>query len=627
VGTHTLFASYAAQGAFGGSSATASLVVSKGVPTFTATSPSVAAGQTPVVLSGTLKAGSAVPTGSVSITLDGVTQTATPNPSSGAFSSTFATGTLPAGAHPVTLAYAGDANFEAASGEATLYVVPAVLTTTFANPAAITINDFAPGSPSPSVISVSGLFGKVLKATVTLRGLTHTFVGDTAFLLVGPDGTSTVLLYHVGGSSSVSGLDLAFDDAGDPVPAVMAAGTYRPTQTGLVSSFQTGGAPGPDPPPAPYGTTLFAHNGAGPNGDWRLYAQDDSGSDSGSVASGWELTLTTAIEPAASIDDVVVAEGGDAVFTVSLSSPPAFPVDVDYATAAGTATAGADFVTASGTVRFDPLQTSQALTVATVPDAEAEPAETFYVDLTSPVNATLLDAQGMGTITDDDPHATLADVEKPEGHAGTTSFVFTVTLTAPPGVPVSVAYSTAPLTATPGRDYTAVSGVLTFAAGETSGRITVPVVADRIEEQDELFKVVLSGPSGLFIDRPEALGRIVNDDFVGLPKISIYDASLVEGDSGSANMVFTVRMSRVSSTVVTLRYATASGTAVAGSDYAPTGGTLFFPIGVKERTVSVPVIGDLLDEPTEAFFVNLSAPRGAALLDGQAKGAILDDDP
>jgi chitinase len=278
-------------------------------------------------------------------------------------------------------------------------------------------------------------------------------------------------------------------------------------------------------------------------------------------------------------------------------------------------------------VHFDPLETSQAVTVATLADGVAEPDETFLVDLQNPVNATLDDAQGVATIDDDDSHATIADVQKPEGNVGTTAFVFTVTLSAPPAAPASVAYSTAPLGASPGRDYTPVAGVLAFAVGQTSGSITVPVVGDRLEERDEFFKVVLHSPSGLFMDKGEALGGIVNDDFVGPPKVTIDDATLGEGDAGTTNLVFTVRLSRVSSSVVTLRFATANGTAVAGSDYATTSGVLTFPIGVKERTISVPVMGDLLDEPNETLFVNLSAPRGAALLDKQGKGTIVDDDP
>ena len=189
------------------------------------------------------------------------------------------------------------------------------------------------------MINVSGLFGTVLKASVTLKGVTHTFLGDTAFLLVAPGGSTTALLYHAGGASSVSGIDLTLDDGGGALPGLVVAGTYAPTQSGAVTDFQTGSVPGPDAPAAPYGTTLFAHNAVGPNGDWKLYVQDDFGW--GHRLRGLGLGAPPRhrrAAPGASIDDVTVAEGGDAVFTVTLSSPPAFPVDVDYQTSSDTAT-------------------------------------------------------------------------------------------------------------------------------------------------------------------------------------------------------------------------------------------------------------------------------------------------
>ena len=277
---------------------------------------------------------------------------------------------------------------------------------------------------------------------------------------------------------------------------------------------------------------------------------------------------------------------------------------------------------------FAALETTKTITVPTIDDSNDEPlSETFVVDLTNAQNATLGDAQGQGTIVDDDPFATIGDVRKPEGSSGTTSFVFTVSLTAPPVSPVSVQYKTVSLGATAGRDYTPVSGLLTFAPGQASRTITVPVAGDRLEEMDEFFEVVLSSPIGLILNRTEALGTIVNDDFVGLPRISISDASLIEGNAGTGSMVFTVSLSRVSSSVVVVRYATANGTATAGTDYTATVGVLTFPVGTTQRTISVPVSGDTTVEPNETFFVNLSAPRAGALLRKQGKGTIVNDEP
>ena len=102
---------------------------------------------------------------------------------------------------------------------------------------------------------------------------------------------------------------------------------------------------------------------------------------------------------------------------------------------------------------------------------------------------------------------------------------------------------------------------------------------------------------------------------------------MTEGNGGTTSAVFTVRLSAASGQVVTVDYATADGTATAPADYTATAGTLSFPAGTTTRTVTVPVIGDLLDEPNETFLVRLSNAVGALLADAQATGTIVDDDP
>ena len=102
---------------------------------------------------------------------------------------------------------------------------------------------------------------------------------------------------------------------------------------------------------------------------------------------------------------------------------------------------------------------------------------------------------------------------------------------------------------------------------------------------------------------------------------------MTEGNGGTTSAVFTVRLSAASGQVVTVDYATADGTAAAPADYTATAGSLSFPAGTTTRTVTVPVVGDLLDEANETFLVRLSNPAGALLGDAQATGTIVDDDP
>ena len=257
VGVHSLLATYAANPPFGGSAASGTLTVIPGTATFAVTWPRIAVGQTPSVLSGTLLSGTTVPTGSVGITLQGVTQSATIDPVTGAFSSSFATGGLAAGTYPIAVSYAGDASFGPSTGSGTLVVTAAVANTTFTNAAAITINDLLPASPSPSVINVSGLFGTVLKATVTLKGVSHTFFSDTAFLLVGPGGQTTALLYHAGPQvlalAGASNIDITIDDAAAAFPSGTAPprAPIRPPSRSRPRPSRRAGAPAPPRPRRP----------------------------------------------------------------------------------------------------------------------------------------------------------------------------------------------------------------------------------------------------------------------------------------------------------------------------------------------------------------------------------------
>lgn len=110
--------------------------------------------------------------------------------------------------------------------------------------------------------------------------------------------------------------------------------------------------------------------------------------------------------------------------------------------------------------------------------------------------------------------------------------------------------------------------------------------------------------------------------------ISINDVRVTEGNSGTTAALFTVSLDRTSSSDVTVRYATADGTAtVADGDYGAASGTLTLAAGSTLRTFSVTINGDTRNEPDETFSVNLSNPRGAVLADAQGIATIVNDDP
>ncbi len=332
------------------------------------------------------------------------------------------------------------------------------------------------------------------------------------------------------------------------------------------------------------------------------------------------------------IANVTVTEGDgaavEATFNVTLSIPASQAMTVNYATADQTATAGSDYTAASGTLTFPAGTTTLPVVVSVLGDLLDEANETFVVNLSGATGgATITDAQGLGTINDNDPLPTLAvdDVTVTEGNSGTVDAVFTVTLSPVSGRTVTVNRATGNSTAVAPGDYTALSSAaLTFPAGTTTQQVTVQVNGDVQDEPDEVFFVNLSAAPNATIADAQGRGTITDDD---LPTVSINNATVTEGNSGTANASFTVTLSSAQTNQVTVAYATADGTAVAPGDYTPTSGTLTFPAGTVTRPLPVPVVGDAIDESSETFTVTLSNPIGGVTLGtATGTGTITDND-
>ena len=227
------------------------------------------------------------------------------------------------------------------------------------------------------------------------------------------------------------------------------------------------------------------------------------------------------------------------------------------------------------------------------------------------------------------PQVSIADASVSEGDSGTSDAVFNVTLSEAARETVTVAFATADGTATAGTDYQAASGTLTFTAGETALQITVAVIGDTVHEPDETFTVSLSNPSNASLAVATATGTVTDDDPeppTVLPRLSVADTTVSEGDSGTSDAVFNVTLSEAAGETVTVAFATADGTATAGTDYQAASGTLTFAAGETAVHIAVAVIGDIVREPDETFVVTLSDPQNATLADAAADGTITDDD-
>ena len=325
-------------------------------------------------------------------------------------------------------------------------------------------------------------------------------------------------------------------------------------------------------------------------------------------------------KPTFSINDVTATEGGVLTFTVAKSSPSDRNYVVNYATQNGSATSGSDYTSKAGSVLLDWSKATETISIQTSDDAIDEVNENFKVNLTS-VNygSSFTDNQGIGTINDNDasPSFSVNDVSVTEG--GNLSFV--VTKSGSTNRSFNVNYATSNGTAQ-SNDYTAKSGTLTFAAGDTSKTVTVPTANDSVDEVNQTVKLTLSNVTGgATLSDSQGIGTINDND--ASPSFSVNNVSATEG----SNVSFTLSKSGATERSFTVNYATLNGSAAAGSDYTAKSGSVTFTGGQNSKTVSVSTANDTTDEVNENFKLNLtSVSGGASISDNQGIGTINDND-
>ncbi len=333
--------------------------------------------------------------------------------------------------------------------------------------------------------------------------------------------------------------------------------------------------------------------------------------------------------PELSVADVTVSEGArNAEFTVTLSAVSGRPVEVEYATAADTATAGEDYSDVSSTLLIPAGDMSGTIIVPLIDDDSDEPDESFTLTLTNPDNASIADDGATATITDDDnePGLSVADSSASEDVTEldpNDGVVFTVRVEPVSSHAVTVDYETADGSAEAGSDYTFKSGTLEIPAGEATATITVYVIDDDLHEPAETFRLVLTGASNATIGDGRALGTILNDE--SEPILTVEDVTVDEGD-GTAT--FTVTLTPASGLLVGVDYATADVSATADLDYTPQSGSLVFAPETTTGQILVPILEDAEVESTETFTLTLNNARNAEISDtaGSATGSINDDD-
>lgn len=330
--------------------------------------------------------------------------------------------------------------------------------------------------------------------------------------------------------------------------------------------------------------------------------------------------------PEVSADNPSITEGSTGstsivTFTLTRSGSVAGTTVVNWTTTDGTATAGVDYVAASGQVTFLSGESQKTVQITVNGDDTPEFDETFNLDLSSS-GATVTD--GQARILNDDVITISADNPSvAEGPAGSTAIVtFTLQRTGILAGAGVVNWSTVDGTATAGSDYVAASGQVTFQDGETQKTVEITVNGDDVPEFDETFSLDLSTTSpGWTVNDGQA--RILNDD---VTTVSADNPSAAESQTGSTSiMTFTLTRTGILAGVAVVDWTTADGTATAGSDYVPASGQVTFQDGETQKIVEITVNGDDTIEPNETFNLVLT-PVSPGCVANSGQATILNDD-
>lgn len=342
-------------------------------------------------------------------------------------------------------------------------------------------------------------------------------------------------------------------------------------------------------------------------------------------------------KPTISISDATVTEGAapKIEFKVSLSKPCSEGVSVEFRTKDGTALKGQDYVQKEDSVTFDKGEYGDKIIDIDIKDDElyeGTESEFFNVELFGLTNTSVkMDkATGKGTINDNEskPLISVENIAVEEGDSDKTTASFTVSLSTASASEVSVDYATSDVNAKAEKDYTAATGTLKIPAGQKSGIINVDVLGDKVYEDDETFKLILSNSQGADIDASKGTAICTIKDNDPIPALKFegevpVEVSVKEGDSGTTQQELKVELEAAREKEVIIDYVTEDGTATtADNDYIPLSDKLKFAPNETTKSIIVSVVGDKTGEPDESFYVTLKTKTG----DIKAEVIIKDDD-
>ena len=328
---------------------------------------------------------------------------------------------------------------------------------------------------------------------------------------------------------------------------------------------------------------------------------------------------------AQSASSAAEATAGTQQIAVSLSTPAASTVSVDYAVTGGTATAGSDYTQSSGTLSFAPGESVRSIPLTILDDNVADAAETIIITLSSPVGLAL-STQGTHTFTivdDDLPAVSIAATDASAAETGSDPGVFTISRTGSTSAALNVSLTRSG-TATNGTDYTSISGSASFSlsipSGSASATITIVPADDSVNEGNETLTLTIGTSAEL---SPEAATVTITDNDRSTVTITATDplASETAGNTGT----FTLTRSAPTTASLTVSLSR-SGTATNATDYAAIATSIVFSAGQSERTITVTPVDDLITEGNETVLLQVTGSTYNIGGTGFAEVTIQDND-
>ena len=315
-----------------------------------------------------------------------------------------------------------------------------------------------------------------------------------------------------------------------------------------------------------------------------------------------------------SANNYAVSESGTNVLvTIDRSGGLASGVAVDFVLTDDSAVAGVDYSNVSQTVTFNAGETSKQIRIPVFNNTVVNSNKTVLLSLVNPNGGGALGSVNTATltITDDDLGGTISFARTNYvANENATNFYISVVRTGGKASGVMVDFATVSGTATADQDFNSVSRTLVFAAGETNKIVPVGIINDTIPEGTEFFTVTLANPQG-----GAALGAFTSATLAIIDdenSISLSNAAVAVGEAAGKVIVTLVRSGALGSTVA-VGFATANGSATAGSNYFATNGTVTFPTNVSVRTIAIPIINDSVILGNKDFTFSLLNPVGVQL--------------